>query len=101
MMLDALPAINTNSDSECSDADSDGYYSESGCGTVIDCNDNDAIIHPGATEICDDGIDNDCDGKDPKCPVDGTMYYTWGYDLSGSYQVWVNNLNLPDPPCAI
>jgi len=50
----------------CTDYDHDGYYSESGCGTALDCNDNNANIHPGATEIIDDGIDQDCDGKDPR-----------------------------------
>ena len=45
----------------CTDDDGDGYYIQSACGPV-DCNDNDAAIHPGATELCD-GIDNDCDNQ--------------------------------------
>ena len=37
------------------DRDQDGYGEEEG-----DCNDQDAAIHPSASELCD-GIDNDCD----------------------------------------
>jgi hypothetical protein len=47
------------------DADGDGFSSDT------DCNDVDNTIYPGATEICDDTVDNDCDaltdGDDPDC----------------------------------
>ncbi len=45
----------------CSDVDGDTYFSTAGCGTAVDCNDTDAAVRPGATEVCD-GVDNDCDG---------------------------------------
>ncbi len=50
----------------CSDNDGDGYGTiGSGCeagDTLRDCNDNNAAIHPGATETCD-SVDNNCDGS--------------------------------------
>ena len=51
----------------CTDADGDGYYAQSGCGTAVDCDDSDSAVFPGATEICGDGIDQDCDGSDESC----------------------------------
>lgn len=49
---------------ECeTDADNDGY-----CAELDDCNDNDADINPGATELAGDDIDSNCDGENE--PVD-------------------------------
>ena len=42
-----------------------------------DCDDNDAAVNPAASEICGDGIDNDCSGT----PDDGCM--TWYIDYDG------------------
>ncbi len=56
----------------CIDLDGDGYgdpASES-C-TFWDCDDSDPAVNPGAFEICDNGLDEDCDGlmdgEDPSC----------------------------------
>jgi hypothetical protein len=57
------------------DADGDGFgagvaqsfCSDPGAGFSLnndDCNDNDDTVYPGASEILDDGIDQDCDGQD-------------------------------------
>jgi uncharacterized protein (TIGR03382 family) len=46
----------------CVDDDNDGYCA------VDDCDDNDAQTHPNATERCDDGVDNNCNGTvDENC----------------------------------
>lgn len=53
---------------ECIDADADGACGEQ------DCDDADPAVHPGASEVCDDGLDNDCnllrDQADPACAGD-------------------------------
>ena len=47
------------------DVDGDGY------GHAEDCDPDDPAVHAHAPEICDDGVDNDCDGEvdawDPQC----------------------------------
>jgi len=49
-------ATNDDDDAAPSDVDGDGVTEEDG-----DCNDDDASIFPGADEVCDDSVDNDCD----------------------------------------
>ena len=65
------------------DNDGDGYKASEG-----DCNDSDASIHPGASEVCGDGIDQNCNGSDLTCPEDidndGDGYTENGGDCSDS-----------------
>ena len=86
------------------DDDGDGYTPMAG-----DCNDHDPAVHPGATEVCTDGIDNDCnmmsDDGDYNCmtPCEkaaydrssvGCVYY--GVDtnsLGGPYAIAVSNVD--------
>ena len=51
------------------DADGDGYYTTGSPALPADCDDNDPLTYPGATEICD-GLDNNCDGLVPQTELD-------------------------------
>lgn len=57
---------------QCLDTDGDSYGIGGACTSAPDCQNDDPAVYPGATEICDDGKDNDCDGRtdseDPLCP---------------------------------
>jgi len=76
VMFEALPNVGTTnrgdiilqqSGGQCVDSDGDGYGQ--GCPAGADCNDNAGWIHPGATEICGNGVDEDCNGSDLACGV--------------------------------
>jgi len=75
---DFIPSVNPEGIEECNgldddcdgtvdepfDFDGDGYAT---CGDVPDCNDGNQTIHPGATDLCGDGVDQDCSGSDLPC----------------------------------
>jgi hypothetical protein len=77
------------------DADTygDGRLAVLACGAVegfvadaTDCDDDDATIHPGAAEVCDDAeIDEDCDGdvNDADGSLDEASASTWHIDYDG------------------
>jgi hypothetical protein len=93
---DTDPSINPGADEICGDGidqdcdgvdevcpcvtdlDGDGYISEAECNATDCCDDGSeatlgctsdtaASIHPGAFDVCEDGIDQDCDGFDTGC----------------------------------
>ena len=64
------------------DNDKDGFTKVQG-----DCNDSDDSINPNATEICGDGIDQNCTGADQQCtPVSTYASENFNIGLGGFVQ---------------
>ncbi len=53
---------------DCVDADQDGYGVGADCTAPVDCDDTTAAVRPGVTEVCGNGLDDDCAGGDLACP---------------------------------
>jgi hypothetical protein len=73
------------------DADADGYGTGSGqcyctaystytASVATDCLDTSASAHPGGTEVCGDGVDQDCSGTDETC-ASASWAPSGNYDL--------------------
>ena len=97
------------------DDDGDGYCETPPCiddvncdGTVdinvnnnlSDCNDSNYAIYPAATEVCDDGIDNNCDGNQNEQNAIGcSLFYYDGdgdtYGISGQTECWCEDGQYP------
>ena len=70
------------------DADADGFGDSSETAAIActadaglvdkdgDCNDDDTEIRPDAHDVCDDSVDQDCDGADRLCPFIGDLTTT-------------------------
>ena len=63
------------------DSDGDGYTVAAG-----DCDDSNPTMHPVASEICGDGIDQDCNGSDLSCDPNANWQpgYSWIDPQDGS-----------------
>lgn len=68
----------------CTDLDGDGYSLDGGDCGLIDCDDTDPAVNPGAAEVCDNGKDDDCDGladtNDPFCSASNLNVIVIGWD---------------------
>ena len=59
------------------DGDGDGWMGDPSCAPaypVLDCNDSNGTVNPGATEVCDGLLDEDCSGAVDDIDVDGDTY---------------------------
>lgn len=86
------------------DDDGDGFCESPPCvnasGTESDCDDGDYAVYPGATEVCADGVDNNCDGLTNEQNAIGCLDFYYDsdgdtYGVSGATQCWCDDGDYP------
>jgi len=86
------------------DDDGDGYCESPPCVNASsresDCNDSDYSINPGETEVCGDGVDNNCNGLYNEENAIGCLdfYYDGDgdtYGIRGGQQCWCEDGAIP------
>ena len=79
------------------DDDSDGYCESPPCvnssKTESDCNDSNSNVNPAETEVCADGVDNNCDGQTNEENALGCSYFYYDgdgdtYGVTGARECW-------------
>jgi hypothetical protein len=95
----------------CSDGDGDGYFqpscTDANCPLRTDCDDTSLGVHPGAVDICGNGVDEDCVGGDciAACScsdADGDHFYSLSCaDTNCSPRTDCDNMNSAVHPSAV
>jgi len=88
----------SNGITTCNATPPTGYVNVSG-----DCNDHNVTIHPGATEVCGNSIDDDCDGLiDENCQWErcNPAYWNNGIDEDGDGNMTIVDLNIANATCS-
>jgi len=67
---------------ECIDSDGDGYSISGGDCGVVDCNDHNLNVYPGAVDVCGNGVDENCDGSDSICSTQTDLLVDSSFDAS-------------------
>ena len=86
------------------DDDGDGFCETPPCincaGTESDCDDEDYTVYPGATEVCGDDVDNNCDGIQNEQDAIGCFDFYYDYDgdtygVAGMTECWCEDGSFP------
>jgi hypothetical protein len=86
-------SFTTGTSVTCTDIDGDTYAIEGGPCGLVDCDDNDEFVNPGATEVCD-GVDNNCDSNIDE-GVTNTYYADSDGDTYGDLNVTLEDCTVP------